>query len=133
MGRVLLGVVLGILFVPVALMGWLRFGSPPVAVADPPFFQERLLTGIPLHARINREMVKSPIIQPDEAAWWPARASTARIAPSATALRANPRLLASTCFPPRRPYGRSITIMAQLGSATTRRARLTGKWSTASV
>jgi mono/diheme cytochrome c family protein len=66
MERVLLGVLLGVLLVPVALLGWLRFGSPPVAVADPPFFQERLLTGIPLHARINRELVKSPVIQPDE-------------------------------------------------------------------
>jgi mono/diheme cytochrome c family protein len=66
MGRVLLGVLLGVLLVPVAMLGWLRIGSPPVAVADPPFFQERLLTGIPLQARINREMVKSPVIQPDE-------------------------------------------------------------------
>ena len=66
MGRVLMGVMLGFLLMPVALLGWLHFGSPPVAVADPPFFQERLLTGIPLQARINREMVKSPVIQPDE-------------------------------------------------------------------
>jgi len=66
MGRVLLGVLLGVLLVPVTLLVWLRFGKPPVAVADQPFFQERLLTGIPLHTRIDREMVKSPVIQPDE-------------------------------------------------------------------
>ena len=66
MRRILLGVLLGILLVPVALLVWLRFGSLPVAVADPPFFQERLLTGIPLNARINREMVKNPVIQADE-------------------------------------------------------------------
>ena len=66
MGRVLLGVLLGILLVPVAVLGWLRFGNVPVAVADPPFYQERLLTGIPLQARINREMVKSTVMQPDE-------------------------------------------------------------------
>jgi mono/diheme cytochrome c family protein len=65
MGRILLGVLLGFLLVPVALLGWLRFGKPPVAVADPPFFQERLLTAIPLHTRIDREMVKNPAIQPD--------------------------------------------------------------------
>lgn len=35
-------------------------------MADPPFFQERLLTGLPLHARIHREMQKSPVITPDE-------------------------------------------------------------------
>jgi mono/diheme cytochrome c family protein len=62
----LLGVLLGILLVPVALLGWLSFGNVPVAVADPPFPQERQITGMLLNARINREMVKSPVIQPDE-------------------------------------------------------------------
>jgi thiosulfate dehydrogenase len=66
MGRVLLGVMLGIVLVPVCLLAWLYFGSVPVAVADPPLFQERLLTGIPLHARIHRELKKSPVITPDE-------------------------------------------------------------------
>jgi mono/diheme cytochrome c family protein len=66
MGRILLGVVLGIVLVPVAALGWFRFGHPPVAVADPPLPQERMITGIPLHARINSEMVKTPPIQPDE-------------------------------------------------------------------
>ena len=66
MGRVLLGILLGIVLVPVAVLGWLRFGKAPVAVADPPLPQERLLTGAPLHARIDREMVKTPPIQADE-------------------------------------------------------------------
>ncbi len=68
MGRILLGVLLGIVLVPVWLLAWLHFGKVPVAVADPPLFQEKLLTGIPLHARIHREMKKSPVITPDEAA-----------------------------------------------------------------
>ena len=38
----------------------------PVAVADPPLPQERLITSVPLHARIDREMVKTPPIQADE-------------------------------------------------------------------
>jgi mono/diheme cytochrome c family protein len=67
MWRVLLGVLLGIVLVPVVVLGWLRFGHVPVAVADPPLPQERLLTGVPLHARINREMVNTPPIQADEA------------------------------------------------------------------
>jgi mono/diheme cytochrome c family protein len=66
-GRVLLGVLLGIVLVPVFLLLWLAFGKVPVAVADPPLFQERLLTGLPLNARIRREMKKSPVITPDEA------------------------------------------------------------------
>jgi mono/diheme cytochrome c family protein len=67
MGRVFLGILLGIVLVPVALLGWLKFGDVPVAVTDPPLPQERLLTGMPLHARIGREMIKTPPIQADEA------------------------------------------------------------------
>lgn len=66
MGRILLGVVLGILLVPVAMMGWLYFGHPPVAVADAPFPMEREITGKLLNARIDSEMVKTPPIEADE-------------------------------------------------------------------
>ena len=69
MGRILLGVLLGIVLVPIAVLGWLRFGAVPVAVADKPLPQERLLTAAPLHARIDRELVKTPPIQPDEGAF----------------------------------------------------------------
>jgi mono/diheme cytochrome c family protein len=66
MGRLLLGVLLGIVLLPIAVLGWLRFGRVPVAVADSPLPQERMLTGIPLDARIQREAMKSPAVQPDE-------------------------------------------------------------------
>jgi mono/diheme cytochrome c family protein len=66
MGRILLGIVLGVVLVPLAVLGWLQFGKPPVAVSDPPLPQERLLTAVPLHARINREMVKVAPIPGDE-------------------------------------------------------------------
>jgi mono/diheme cytochrome c family protein len=56
MGRVLLGIVLGVILVPVAVLAWLQFGRVPVAVADPPFPHERQLTGVPLHARIQHEL-----------------------------------------------------------------------------
>jgi mono/diheme cytochrome c family protein len=69
MGRVLLGVVLCIVLVPLAVMGWFHLGHPPVAVADPPFPMERQITGIALNSRIDREMVKSPPIQADENAF----------------------------------------------------------------
>lgn len=67
MGRVLLGILLGIMFVPVWVLGWLKFGDAPVAVTDPPLPQEQLLTEMPLHARIDREMVKTSPIKADEA------------------------------------------------------------------
>jgi len=69
MGRVLLGIILGIVLVPVAVMAWFHFGKVPVAVADSPFPQERLLTGIPLNARIDRELIKTPPIPADETAF----------------------------------------------------------------
>ena len=66
MGRILFGIVLGVILVPVALLAWFHFGQVPVAVADPPLPQERLITSLPLNARIDREMVKTPPFQPDE-------------------------------------------------------------------
>jgi len=66
MGRFLLGLVIGIIFVPLALFVYIKSGSVPVAVNDPPFPQERRLTHVPLAARIERELVKSPPIQADE-------------------------------------------------------------------
>jgi mono/diheme cytochrome c family protein len=48
-------------------LGWFKFGKVPVAVADPPLPQEQLITSVPLNARIDREVIKSPPIQADEA------------------------------------------------------------------
>ena len=67
MGRFLLGIILGVVLVPVAALAWLHFGRVPVAVTDPPLPQERLLTHNALDARIDRELIKTPPIQPDEA------------------------------------------------------------------
>ncbi|MGA3345538.1 MAG: cytochrome c [Terracidiphilus sp.] len=66
MGRLLAGVFLGILLVPIALALWVWRGTVPVAVADPPLPAERQITGMLLDARINREIVKSPPIAVDE-------------------------------------------------------------------
>jgi mono/diheme cytochrome c family protein len=66
MGRFLLGLILGVILVPVAVLAWFQFGQVPVAVADPPLPLESRLTKVPLSARIDREMVKTPPIQPDE-------------------------------------------------------------------
>ncbi len=66
MARLFFGIVLGLVLAPVVVLAWFRYGHPPVAVADPPLPQERSLTAIPLHARINREMPAAPPIQPTE-------------------------------------------------------------------
>jgi thiosulfate dehydrogenase len=66
MGRLILGVVIGIILVPLAVLAYFKVGKLPVAVSDPPFPSERLVTGAALEARIDREMVKNPPIQPSE-------------------------------------------------------------------
>jgi thiosulfate dehydrogenase len=67
MFRFVFGVIVGVLLVPAALMAWFHYGRVPVAVADPPLPEERLVTSVPLDQRIDREMVKNPPVQPDEA------------------------------------------------------------------
>lgn len=67
--RILFGIVLGILLVPAAVWLWFSHGRPPVAVSDPPLPFERLITGVPLHARIDREMPPAPPIAADETAF----------------------------------------------------------------
>jgi mono/diheme cytochrome c family protein len=66
MGRFLLGLIIGIILVPLCILAYFKWGSVPVAVNDPPFPQERLVTAVPLNARIDREAVKAPPIQPNE-------------------------------------------------------------------
>jgi mono/diheme cytochrome c family protein len=45
----------------------LEFGQVPVAVADTPFPHERLITHVPLNARIEREKIGTPPIPVNEA------------------------------------------------------------------
>lgn len=69
MGRLILGILIGIILVPLAALAYFQFGKLPVAVSDPPFPAERLVTAVPLGARIDRELVKTPPIQPSEDAF----------------------------------------------------------------
>ncbi len=69
MGRFLFGIVIGIILVPLAVLAYFKFGKVPVAVTDPPFPQERMVTSMPLGARIDRELVKTPPIPANEAAF----------------------------------------------------------------
>lgn len=66
MGRFLLGLVIGIILIPLGVLLYFKFGRVPVAVNDPPFPNEELFTAVPLEARIDSEMVRNPPIQPNE-------------------------------------------------------------------
>jgi mono/diheme cytochrome c family protein len=66
MGRFLLGIIVGIILAPAVVLAWFHWGHVPVAVADPPLPEERLIVHVPLSARIDRELIRNPPIQPDE-------------------------------------------------------------------
>jgi mono/diheme cytochrome c family protein len=57
MGRFLLGLIFGLVLVPLAVLAFLTYGRVPVAVADPPFPYERDLVHLPLDGRIQKDMV----------------------------------------------------------------------------
>ncbi len=65
--RMLLGILIGLALVPVLGYLWFTKGNPPVAVADAPLPFERIITHIPLHARIDRDMPKTVPVTADEA------------------------------------------------------------------
>jgi mono/diheme cytochrome c family protein len=65
--RFVFGVIAGVLLIPCAVYAWFSLGKVPVAVADPQLPQERLITAVPLHARIQREAIGAAPMQADEA------------------------------------------------------------------
>ena len=60
----LLGLILGVLLVPITVALYFHFGHPPVAVADKPFPLEGQIAGATLHTRIDAEAPKTPPIEP---------------------------------------------------------------------
>lgn len=69
MVRIFIGIILGIILVPLACLAWLHYGKVPVAVTDRPLPRERRIIGIALHTRIDRELIQKPPIEPDEQAF----------------------------------------------------------------
>ena len=64
--KFLLGLILGLLIVPVAGLLYFRWGYLPVAVADQAFPMERQIVHGPLGARIHSEMPAKAPISPSE-------------------------------------------------------------------
>lgn len=67
MKKFLLGLIIGLIAIPVAAYVYFRVGHPPVAVADHPFLFEKQIVHVPLNARIASEMPHNPPIQPTDA------------------------------------------------------------------
>ena len=64
--RFILGLIIGIILVPLVVIAYLEYGRVPVAVADPAFPYERHLVHMPLDARIQREAAGTHM-EPDAA------------------------------------------------------------------
>ena len=62
--KFLIGLLIGLVIVPIGLLCYLRLGNPPVAVADPPFPFEKQIVHVPLDDRIREDMPKTVPIQP---------------------------------------------------------------------
>jgi thiosulfate dehydrogenase len=62
--RFAIGLVIGLVLLPILVLCYLHFGNPPVAVADSPFPFEKQLVHVPLYRRIAKDMPKSVPLQP---------------------------------------------------------------------
>jgi thiosulfate dehydrogenase len=62
-----LGLIIGFILAPVALVAWFRWGHPPVAVSDAPLPLERRLTHEALDARIAHQAPATAPMPADEA------------------------------------------------------------------
>jgi len=67
MGKFLVGLIIGLVAVPLAVYVYFATGMAPVATTAPPMPFEKTLARLALHARLEKEMPKSVPIPPDEA------------------------------------------------------------------
>jgi thiosulfate dehydrogenase len=69
MGKFLIGVIVGLIVIPAGVYMYFSSGSAPVATSSEPMPFEKMLAGMALHARMDKEMPKSVPINPDEASY----------------------------------------------------------------
>lgn len=69
MSKFLIGVIIGLILVPVIVYLYFASGTVPVATSAPPMPFERMLARTALHARLDKEMPKSVPIAADEPAY----------------------------------------------------------------
>jgi thiosulfate dehydrogenase len=63
--KFILGLIVGFILVPALVILDFRFGNPPVATSDPPLPLEKYLAKAALHARLDREMPRTPPFKAD--------------------------------------------------------------------
>ena len=65
--KLIFGIVLGVLLVSISVFSYFKFGYAPVATAAPPMPFEAMLAHMGLHARMDKEVLKSAPFQAVEA------------------------------------------------------------------
>ena len=68
MGKFLIGLIVGLIVIPIGVYMYFSTGSAPVATSSAPMPFEKMLAGLALHARLKKEMPKPAPIPADEAA-----------------------------------------------------------------
>jgi thiosulfate dehydrogenase len=66
MKKFILGLILGLILVPSAVVCYFVLGIAPAATSDPPMPFEKFIAKSALHARISREMPTTPPVQANE-------------------------------------------------------------------
>lgn len=69
MGKFLLGLIVGLIVIPICVYMYFSSGTAPVATTATPMPFEKMLAGMALHARLQKEMPKSSPIPADESAF----------------------------------------------------------------
>jgi thiosulfate dehydrogenase len=67
MGKFLIGLIVGLIVIPIGIYMYFSSGTAPVATASTPMPFEKMLASLALHARLRKEMPKSSPIPADEA------------------------------------------------------------------
>ena len=67
MGKFLVGIIIGLILLPLVVYVYFAKGLAPVATSAPPMPFEKMFANMALHARLDREVPKTVPIQPDEA------------------------------------------------------------------
>jgi len=66
MGKLIVGVILGVIIVPIAFYLYCKSGTAPAAASDPPLPMEKKFASAALHAAVDRQAPKTVPIQADE-------------------------------------------------------------------
>ena len=69
MGKFLFGLIVGLVVIPVGVYMYFSSGSAPVATASAPMPFEKMLAGMALHARMDKEIPKTVPVAADEGAY----------------------------------------------------------------